>query len=357
MDFEAIAINRLTSADESQLREGQQRAFASALSALRQVSRRSLPSGERDQMESAHAAWEDLRRRESQRVLIGAPYTSWLMSCLRARIENDRAPLPELVLGTAVNIPWEGALPVYRLDCVPDIERKLTAEAVYFRPDGQPFEPAVLSDSAGRESWMRSVAGGLAALCKYQPDVAVFYPKFVEYHVPLHPGSPSKGAFGISVTSRDAPGVIGFSEMLPLAQAETLVHECRHNILYAIQELDPLVQPGQLETVQSPWRPDPRPLSGLLHGAFVFDGVCRLYRAMTADPSLSPRNLRAAVKRLVEQSGLLARAAESLGRASTFTAVGQRLAALLAELAREHRAAAATVCGLNQIETMGSGTT
>jgi hypothetical protein len=339
MDLEAILANRLTTSDEHQLRAGQQRAFANALAALWQVTG-PLHSADRQRLETVDAAWQDHRARESQRVLTGAPYCSWVLSGLRARLENPVAPLPELVLGTTVNIPWPGPLPVLRLDGLPDIERKLTTEAVYFGLDGQMFEPNILADPVARESWTEGVAGALAALCKYQPDVAAFYPKFVEYHVPLDPGPRAEGAFGISVTSRDAPGVIGFSGMMRLAQAETLVHECRHNILYAIQELDPLVQPGQQETVKSPWRQDPRPLSGLLHGAFVFDGVCRLYRAMVADPALSPRNLRAAAKRLVEQSGLLAEAADGLRRATTLTAAGHQLAALLGESAREHQVAA-----------------
>ncbi len=373
MDLEAILTNRLTATDEEQLREGQQRAFANALSALRHVSGPFLQPADREHIESAGAAWQELRARESCRVLTGAQYTSWVMSGLRARLESASVPpgplpefslgtchgnyrtrqigygsrpLPELVLGTAVNIPWSGPLPVFRLDSVPDIERKLTVEAVYFGVDGQSFEPAILADQSRRDHWTKGLADGLAALCKYQPDVAAFYPKFVEYHVPLDPGPRSEGAFGISVTSRDTPGVIGFSGMLPLAQAETLVHECRHNILYAIQEVDPLVQPGQQETVKSPWRQDQRPLSGLLHGAFVFDGVCRLYRGMTTDPSLSSRNLGAASKRLVEQAGLLLEAAETLLRGSTFTAAGQQLVALLAESAREHHLAAERVRGL-----------
>ena len=357
MDLEAILTNRLTVADQEQLRGGQQRAFANALSALRQVSGPSVQPADRVQIDLAEAAWQDLRARESRRVLTGAPYISWVMYGLYARIENASVPLPELIFGTEVNIPWAGPLPVFRLDGVPDIERKLTAEAVYFGRDGQSFEPTILADRARLDRWTRGVAGSLTALCKYQPDVAAFYPKFVEYHVPLDPGSRSEGAFGISVTSRNAPGVIGFSEMLPLAQAETLVHECRHNILYAIQEVDPLVQPGQQETVQSPWRPDQRPLSGLLHGAFVFDGVCRLYRAMITDSSLSPRNLRAAAKRLIEQARLLGEAAETLRCASTFTKAGQQLAALLTESANEHLAAGDSVRGLLSGSAVESSTT
>ena len=355
MDLEAILTNRLTAAEEEQLRGGQQRAFANALSALRQVSGPSLQPADRVQIDLAEAAWQDLHARESRRVLTGAPYISWVMSGLYARIENASVPLPELVFGTEVNIPWAGPLPVFRLDGVPDIERKLTAEAVYFGFDGQSFEPTILADRARLDRWTRGVAGSLTALCKYQPDVAAFYPKFVEYHVPLDPGSRSEGAFGISVTNRNAPGVIGFSGMLPLAQAETLVHECRHNILYAIQEVDPLVQPGQQATVQSPWRPDQRPLSGLLHGAFVFDGVCRLYRAMTADPSLSPRNLGAATKRLVEQSGFLVEAAETLRRGATFTTTGRQFVALVAESALEHQAAAERIRDLMLAGAVESG--
>jgi HEXXH motif-containing protein len=59
----------------------------------------------------------------------------------------------------------------------------------------------------------------------------------------------------------------------PQALAETLVHELQHSKLNALLDLVPLRQPGEDRLCFAPWRRDPRPLSGLLHGIYAFVGV------------------------------------------------------------------------------------
>ncbi len=64
----------------------------------------------------------------------------------------------------------------------------------------------------------------------------------------------------------------------PYLQAETLIHEFCHNKLYTLLELDPLFKEGGGEPIYySPWRPDPRPLIGILLGAHAFLNVARFY--------------------------------------------------------------------------------
>jgi HEXXH motif-containing protein len=57
------------------------------------------------------------------------------------------------------------------------------------------------------------------------------------------------------------------------AMAETLLHEIQHSKLNALLDLVPLRQPGVDRFCYAPWRRDPRPLSGLLHGIYAFVGV------------------------------------------------------------------------------------
>ncbi|MDI5968818.1 HEXXH motif domain-containing protein [Streptomyces sp. SL13] len=60
--------------------------------------------------------------------------------------------------------------------------------------------------------------------------------------------------------------------------ALTLTHELQHNKLSALLHLFDLVaeQPGEL--FYAPWREDPRPLVGLLHGTYAHLGVARFWQ-------------------------------------------------------------------------------
>jgi HEXXH motif-containing protein len=64
----------------------------------------------------------------------------------------------------------------------------------------------------------------------------------------------------------------------PVIMAETLVHEFQHLKLGALIDLVPLTEPCD-ERVYAPWRPDPRPASGLLQGVYAHLGVARFWDA------------------------------------------------------------------------------
>jgi tetratricopeptide (TPR) repeat protein len=63
------------------------------------------------------------------------------------------------------------------------------------------------------------------------------------------------------------------------AMAEVLVHETQHSKLHVIEGLATLVLDAT-EDLCSPWRPDPRPASGVLHGAYSFAAVAELWGAL-----------------------------------------------------------------------------
>ncbi|MFE2584257.1 aKG-HExxH-type peptide beta-hydroxylase [Streptomyces sp. NPDC059378] len=54
--------------------------------------------------------------------------------------------------------------------------------------------------------------------------------------------------------------------------AATMTHEMQHNKFSALLHLFDLLEPGP-ERFYAPWRPDPRPLLGLFHGAYAHLGV------------------------------------------------------------------------------------
>lgn len=64
----------------------------------------------------------------------------------------------------------------------------------------------------------------------------------------------------------------------PVIMTETLVHEFQHLKLGAVMDLVRLIEPGG-QRVYAPWRPDPRPASGLLQGVYAHLGVARFWEA------------------------------------------------------------------------------
>ena len=98
----------------------------------------------------------------------------------------------------------------------------------------------------------------------------------------LIPVEPDRVARGISATSADAFGAVAMSApKCGSSLALGLVHEVQHSLLNATAHLFDLhVTPGTLG--YSPWRDDPRPASGLLHGAYAYLAVTRFWRVEAA---------------------------------------------------------------------------
>jgi hypothetical protein len=79
-------------------------------------------------------------------------------------------------------------------------------------------------------------------------------------------GASSSAAFGCVAASEKNSAT---------ALAETLVHEFQHSKLNGLLSL---FEVGQHENMYAPWRDDPRPLSGLLHGIFAFLSVTEFWQ-------------------------------------------------------------------------------
>ncbi|WP_158603432.1 HEXXH motif domain-containing protein [Micromonospora radicis] len=60
--------------------------------------------------------------------------------------------------------------------------------------------------------------------------------------------------------------------------AVVLAHEIQHAKLAALTDMFALLDPGPPEHFYAPWRTDPRPLEGLLHGAYAHLGVAGFWR-------------------------------------------------------------------------------
>jgi HEXXH motif-containing protein len=67
----------------------------------------------------------------------------------------------------------------------------------------------------------------------------------------------------------------------PVIMAETLVHEFAHLKLCGVMDLKSLIGPYD-KRVYAPWRPDPRPVGGLLQGVYAHLGIVRFWEAQRA---------------------------------------------------------------------------
>ncbi|MFC4115840.1 HEXXH motif domain-containing protein [Nonomuraea zeae] len=92
-----------------------------------------------------------------------------------------------------------------------------------------------------------------------------------------------------SASARDTFGTIALSDPIDgMGMALTLAHELQHAKLNALSEVVDLVEPDDGRRYYAPWRPDPRPLFGLLHGAYAHAAVAGFWRHHLRDPGRGP---------------------------------------------------------------------
>ena len=90
-------------------------------------------------------------------------------------------------------------------------------------------------------------------------------------------GAPARGQS--SSTSRETFGCVALSTPPDASTlAITLTHETQHAKLSALLDIVPLTLPDDGSRHYAPWREDPRPVSGLLQGAYAFLGVTGFWR-------------------------------------------------------------------------------
>ncbi|WP_242418921.1 MULTISPECIES: HEXXH motif domain-containing protein [Frankia] len=119
--------------------------------------------------------------------------------------------------------------------------------------------------------WRQRLAEGWRILCRCDPRAARAIAAGLTTVFPLRPTS---GATELSASVGEAFGAVAMT--LPkdgLSCAAALVHEFQHNKLSALLDLVTLVEPVEGRLLYAPWRADPRPLPGLLQGAYAYLGL------------------------------------------------------------------------------------
>jgi HEXXH motif-containing protein len=104
--------------------------------------------------------------------------------------------------------------------------------------------------------------------------------------------------------------------------AATLVHESQHSVLNALGDLVDLFDPADDALYYSPWRADPRPLRGLLHGCYAFLGVADFWARERSSPRFEFEYAKVALQ--------VRQALETVAPASALTPDGRHLVASMA---------------------------
>jgi hypothetical protein len=260
------------------------------------------------------------------RPLIGVWAARWL-AALRSGTPADEAPSDYLAALAA-----RAAL-VPDAEHPPEPERMLTAThdglSISVRLEdrdplraGLGLNPAPPLTDTGHGRWQRLMTDAWRQLvAQDRPDAEVLA-TVLDCIVPVEP---DPAARGISATSADAYGAVAMSEPADATGlAVGLLHETRHSLLNAVQYLFDLHdQPDALG--YSPWRDDPRPAAGILHGAYAYLTVTRFWRARSAD--------RLAAFEFARWRAAVLSAADGLLAGGTLTPAGTRfVTALRAEV-------------------------
>ncbi len=143
----------------------------------------------------------------------------------------------------------------------------------------QPLGPQEYSD------WAKLLDEAWQVLTSNYPGFARELAEGMTTLVPVEDESSFTGA-----SSSIAFGAIAMTAKFSAVDlAETLVHELQHSKMNALLDLVDLVDPDFRGLLYAPWRDDPRPASGLLHGIFAFLTAVEFWHGQLGRGEADPR--------------------------------------------------------------------
>jgi len=275
------------------------------------------------------AAWAvisqlDREDRESVDAVLGYPFVRvWAAQCLRGQAEAaDIAAIAAAAAIRAgadarlglparkgmVHLPGIGSWQVDKTASIVPIEisgglarlpvgsialplRTLTAGPVSILLDDlDPYRDCYGQPAAARLSdaevavWQQEFRAAWQLIERDYPGYAPGLARGCAAVVPLAPTGPARHA---SATARDAFGAVAIGRPAdPAVLALLLIHEFQHVKLGALLDVLDLYDPSDVNLYYAAWRDDPRPLEGLLQGAYAHIAVTdywRVRRLVTAD--------------------------------------------------------------------------
>ncbi len=173
-------------------------------------------------------------------------------------------------------------------------------------------------DDTALAHWRRMLRAAYELLAQYAPGYGAEIAAGLVSIVPLQdrPGG--------ALSSTHGDGFGGFAMTRPQIVpdlAATMVHEFQHSKLNVLERWAPLCEVGGPARYFAPWRPDPRPLRALLHGAYAFVAVAQTWHALRAAPEWE----QSATRRFAYVRAELDRACADLAFAPGLTRAGELL--------------------------------
>ncbi|MEV6346907.1 HEXXH motif-containing putative peptide modification protein [Actinoplanes sp. NPDC051851] len=186
------------------------------------------------------------------------------LTALRAGDKPDELPAPS---GHHLRVTHAGMTLAVRLDDSGPLRHRLGL------PPAAPLTPDELAH------WHTCLAAAWTLLTTRHRAAATTLAEVLRVIVPVQP-DPS--AEGISATSAEAFGAVAISTPADgRSLAVGLLHETQHSVLNAVHSLFELTHPTATRGY-SPWREDPRPPLGVLHGVYAYLAVTRFWRTEAA---------------------------------------------------------------------------
>ncbi|MFF8016937.1 aKG-HExxH-type peptide beta-hydroxylase [Streptomyces sp. NPDC007929] len=240
-------------------------------------------------------------------------------------------PVPALATERSGWWPLRGATPGPRASfLVDDVDQVVATDAQ---------RPYRLGEDELRV-WRSTAAGAVRLLRARHPDYAAELDEALRALTPL---PRAEGSPGRSGSTPEMFGGVTLSRPLHARDlAETLVHEMQHSKLAAVMHLvDLLAEPGTAQPCAryyAPWRDDPRPLYGLLHGTYAFLSVARFWSREAAFVSDPAERHRAQVRCARWRAAASETNEAMLADRSALTGTGRRFVTTMAEALAELRA-------------------
>jgi HEXXH motif-containing protein len=182
----------------------------------------------------------------------------------------------------------------------------------------EPVAPQRLSETEVN-AWQTLLQNAWQLIARLLPDNAEAMTAGLDSLVPRpavpfgNPSASTGEAFGSAVIAMPAD-----AESL----AATLVHEFNHIRLDGLLHLAKLYEHDPRERFYTPWRDDPRPISGVLQGVYAFFGVTAFWRALANSPGTADAG-RASFEFAYWRSGTW-RTLQALRNDSNLTDAGRR---------------------------------
>ncbi|MET7762924.1 HEXXH motif domain-containing protein [Streptomyces sp. NPDC005393] len=199
------------------------------------------------------------------------------------------------------------------------------------------------ADSAGQRSpssderadhWAELLGSAWPLLRRADPQAAEDVAACLRSIEPLPPSTPFRwhsatmgdGMGGLAASAPTGSETAGAPQF-----AAILTHEVQHSKLSALMHMYSLHTQENQQRLYAPWRDDPRPLRGMLHGVYAFTAVARFWRGHVLNGGAPPDEAALAHFEFALRRDQLLRVLPSLCEDPELTRLGRRLLGQLTE--------------------------